>query len=73
MDLATVSVETFHNWLKNYSLYVGIYPSTSDYCDQSKELEEISRCQQILNRLIHSGNTPEGTILKVCLHTVVGI
>ena len=63
MDLATVSVGTFHNWLKKYRPFVGICPSMSDYCDQCKEFEEeISRCQQILNRLIQSGNTPEGTI-----------
>ena len=60
--LGTISVGTFHNWLKKHRPYVGICPSMSDYCDTCKELqEEISRCQQIVNRLIQSGNTPEGT------------
>ena len=60
--LGTISVGTFHNWLKKHRPYVGICPSMSDYCDTCKELqEEISRCQHIVNRLIQSGNTPEGT------------
>ncbi len=60
MGLATVSVGTFHNWLKKHRPYVGICPSMSD-CDKCEEFEEqISRCQQVSNRLIQSGNTPEG-------------
>ena len=71
MGLATVSVGTFHNWLKKHRPYVGICPSMSDYCDKCKEFEEeISRCQQVLNRLIQSGNTPEGKIM--CMDTFIG-
>ena len=59
--LQIISVGTMHNWIKKYFPYVGICPSLSDYCDRCKELgEEISRCRQIINRLIQSGNTPPG-------------
>ena len=59
--LPPVSVGTFHNWLKQHRPYIGICPSMSDYCDRCKEFEEeISRCQQIVNRLIQSGHASVG-------------
>ena len=58
--LQTISVGTFHNWLKKHRSYIGICPSMSDYCDTCKELEEkICRCRQRVNRLIQSGHTLE--------------
>ena len=60
--LQTISVGTFHNWLKKYRRYIGICPSMSDYCDTCKELEEeICRCRQRVNRLIQSGHALEST------------
>lgn len=62
-QLKPVSTGTFHNWLKKYRPFVGICPSMSDYCDRCKEFEqEISRHQQIANRLCQSGNSSEGVV-----------
>ena len=62
-QLKPVSTGTFHNWLKKYRPFVGICPSMSDYCDKCKEFEqEISRYQQIANRLCQSGNSSEGVV-----------
>jgi len=56
--LNTVSVGTFHSWLKQHRPYVGICPAQSDYCDKCKEYnEEIARARQIVNRLKQSGNS----------------
>ena len=64
--LKPISVGTFHNWLKQHRPYVGICPSMSDYCDKCKEFEEdISRSQQIINRLVQSGHATES---KKCMH-----
>jgi len=61
--LKPISSGTFHNWLKKYRPFVGICPSMSDYCDKCKEFEqEISRHQQIVNRLCQSGHSSEGRI-----------
>lgn len=55
--LQSISIGTFHNWLKKHRHYVGICPSMSDYCDKCKELEEeINRSRQRVNRLIQSGH-----------------
>lgn len=62
--LKQISTGTFHNWLKKYRPFVGICPSMSDYCDKCKEFEqEISRCQQIANRLVQSGHSSEGGLV----------
>lgn len=59
--LRSVSIGSFHNWLKQHRPYIGICPSMSDYCDKCKEFhEEISRCQQVINRLVQSGHATEG-------------
>ena len=63
--LTPISVGTFHNWLKQHRPYIGICPSMSDYCDKCKEFEEISRCQQIINRLIQSGHATEGEYMHI--------
>ena len=61
--LKPVSTGTFHNWLKKHRPFVGICPAMSDYCDKCKEFEqEISRHQQIANRLLQSGNSSEGMV-----------
>ena len=62
--LQPISSGTFHNWLKKYRPFVGICPLMSDYCDKCKEFEqEISRYQQIVNRLCQSGHSSEGRII----------
>ena len=38
--LTLTSVGTFHNWLKQHRLYIGICPLMSDYYDKCKEFEE---------------------------------
>ena len=64
--LTPISVGTFHNWLKQHRPYIGICPSMSDYCDKCKEFEEeISWCQQIINRLIQSGHATEGEYMHI--------
>ena len=56
--LTLTSVGTFHNWLKQHRLYIGICPLMSDYYDKCKEFEEeTTGCQQIINRLVQSGHT----------------
>lgn len=61
--LKPISTGTFHNWLKKYRPFVGICPSMSDYCDKCKEFEqEISRYQQIANRLCQCGHSSEGKV-----------
>jgi len=35
--LTLTSVGTFHNWLKQHHLYIGICPLMSDYYDKCKE------------------------------------
>ena len=58
MALTLTSVGTFHNWLKQHRLYIGICPLMSDYYDKCKEFEEeTTGCQQIINRLVQSGHT----------------
>ena len=71
--LEPISVGTFHNWLKQHRLYIGICPSMSDYCDKCKEFEEeISRCQQIINRLVQNGHATEGEfITHIYMHTFI--
>ena len=71
--LKPISVETFHNWLKQHRPYVGIRPSMSDYCDKCKEFEEeISRCQQIVNRMVQSGHATESEYMHAFLTLIHG-
>ena len=72
-DLKPISVGTFHNRLKQHCPYVGIRPSMSDYCDKCKEFEEeISRCQQIVNRLVQSGHATESEYMHAFLTLIHG-
>ena len=51
-------------WRNTYRPYVGICPPMSDHCDTCKEHEERSRCRQVINTLLQSGNaTPGGFML----------
>ena len=61
--LGNISASTCHSWLKESRSYVSIMPLQSDYCDKCKEYkEEISRAQQIANRLKQSGHSFEQCI-----------
>ena len=61
----TISVGTFHSWLKQHRPYIGICPTQSDYCDKCKEYnEEIARTRQIANRLKQSGNSSAESICE---------
>lgn len=61
--MKTISVGTFHSWLKQHRPYVGICPTQSDYCDKCKGYnEDIARARQIANRLKQSGNSNEESI-----------
>ena len=43
--LTTISVGTFHSWLKQHRSYIGICPPQSDYCDKCKEITKIFQGQ----------------------------
>ena len=63
--LNTISVGTFHSWLKQHRPYVGICPTQSDYCDKCKEYnEDIARARQIANRLKQSRNSSAESICE---------
>lgn len=55
--LTTISVGTFHSWMKQHRRYVGICPAQSHYCDKCKEFNE-----EIANRIKQSGNATEAAI-----------
>ena len=58
--MGTISVGTFHSWVKQHRPYIGICPLQSDYCDKCKELnEEIAKARQIANRVKQSGHATE--------------
>ena len=62
-DMGTISVGTFHSWLKQHRPYVGICPLQSDFCDKCKEYqEEIARARQVANQLKQSGHATEESI-----------
>ena len=61
--MGTISVGTFHSWLKQHHPYVGICPLQSDFCDKCKEYqEEIARAHQVASRLQQSGHATEESI-----------
>ena len=61
--MGTISVGTFHSWLKQHRPYVSICPLQSDFCDKCKECQEkIARARQVANRLKQSGHATEESI-----------
>ena len=58
--LTTISVGTFHSWLKQHRSYIGICPPQSDYCDKCEEYhKDISRARQIANRYSSTDSTKQ--------------
>jgi len=61
--LSSISVGTFHCWLKEYRPNVAICPQRTDYFDTCKEYqEEVARARQIVNKLKQSGSASEESI-----------
>ena len=62
-SIVHLKVMDFKKFLLAHVIHVSIMPLQSDYCDKCKEYkEEISRAQQIANRLKQSGHSSEQSI-----------
>ena len=62
-SLGSISVGTFHSWLKQHRPYIAICPQRTDFCDTCKEYQEdFARSRQIINRLKQSGSASEESI-----------